>query len=120
LGFQRTHVPMVKAPSHTTRFNAGSFDKAFHSPEIQNELKSIIDPVVLPNKGKLTKTDQECEYAPEFIPAKRQHSAVESAINSLEAHELECPDHHIDTFEHYDASVLLSYNIQILSAHNAT
>jgi transposase, IS5 family len=78
-------VPMVEATkAQFPNFKACSFDKGLHSPENQKELKTLIDPVVLPKKGKLSKADQEREYAPEFMQAKRQHSAVESAINALE------------------------------------
>ena len=96
-------------------FNACSFDKGFHSPENQKELKNHIAQVVLPKKGKLSKADQEREYAPDFIHAKKQHAAVESAINALEVHGLDkCPDHGIDAFERYVALAVLSRNIQKL------
>jgi hypothetical protein len=109
-------VSMVEATkTQFPRFNAGSFDKGFHSPENQQELKTLIDQVVLPKKGKLSKADQEREYAPEFIQAKKQHSAVESAINALEVHGLDkCLDHGIDGFERYVALAVLSRNIQKL------
>ena len=69
----------------------------------------------MPKKGKLSKADQEREYAPEFMQAKKQHSAVESAINALEVHGLDkCPDHGIDAFERYVALAVLSRNIQKL------
>jgi len=72
---------------------------------------------VLPKEGKLSKADQEREYAPEFRHAKKQHSAVESAINALEVHGLDkCPDHGIDAFERYVALTVLSRNIQKLGA----
>jgi hypothetical protein len=43
-----------------------------------------------PKESKLSKADLEREYAAEFRPAKKQHSAVESAMNALEVHGLEC------------------------------
>ena len=109
-------VPMVEATkAQFPRFNACSFDQGFHSPDNQKKLKSHIDQVVLPKKGKLSKADQERKYAPEFMQAKRQHSAVESAINALEVHGLDkCPDHGIDAFERYVALAVLSRNIQKL------
>jgi hypothetical protein len=109
-------VPMVEATkAHFPSFNACSFDKGFHSPDNQKELKSHLDQVVLPKKGKLSKADQEREYTPEFMQAKKQHSAVESAINALEVHGLDkCPDHGIDAFERYVALAVLSRNIQKL------
>ena len=69
----------------------------------------------MPKKGKLSKADQERKYAPEFMQAKRQHYAVESAINALEVHGLvKYPDHGIDAFERYVALAVLSRNIQKL------
>src|SRR5664280_1198118 len=91
-------VPMVKATQEKfPSFKACSFDKGFHSPANQTDLKSLLDQVVLPKKGKLSKVDQAREYAPEFKQAKKQHSAVESAINALEVHGLDkCFDHGIE------------------------
>jgi hypothetical protein len=109
-------VPMVKATQEKfPSFNACSFDKGFHSPANQTDLKALIEQVVLPKKGKLSKADQEREYAPEFKQAKKQHSAVESAINALEVHGLDkCLDHGIDAFERYVGLAVLSRNIQKL------
>ena len=111
-------VPMVKATKALfPSFSACSFDKGFHSPENQKELKKLIDQVVLPKKGKLSKADQEREHAPEFVQARKQHSAVESAINALEVHGLDkCPDHGIDGFKRYVALAVLSRNLQKLDA----
>jgi len=109
-------VPMVKATqAKFPSFNACSFDKGFHSPANQTDLKAVIEQVVLPKKGKLSKAEQEREYAPEFKQAKKQHSAVESAINALEVHGLDkCFDHGIDAFERYVGLAVLSRNIQKL------
>src|SRR5664280_1425926 len=105
-------VPMVKATqAKFPSFNACSFDKGFHSPANQTDLKAVIEQVVLPKKGKLSKAEQEREYAPEFKQAKKQHSAVESAINALEVHGLDkCFDHGIDAFERYVGLAVLSRN----------
>jgi hypothetical protein len=107
-------VPMVKATQEKfPSFKACSFDKGFHSPANQTDLKSLLDQVVLPKKGKLSKADQAREYAPEFKQAKKQHSAVESAINALEVHGLDkCFDHGIEGFERYVTLAVLSRNIQ--------
>ena len=109
-------VPMVKATkAKFPSFNACSFDKGFHSPANQTDLKALIEQVVLPKKGKLSKANQEREYAPEFKQAKKQHSAVESAINALEVHGLDkCLDHGIEAFERYVGLAVLSRNIKKL------
>ena len=57
------------------------------------------------------------ERSEEFKADKRQHSAVESAINALEVHGLDkCPDHGIEGFERYVGLAVLSRNIQKLGA----
>ena len=69
-----------------------SWDKGAHSPQNQRELKALLDLVVLPKKGKLSKADRQRENSWEFKLLRRQLSAVESAINALEVHGLDrCP-----------------------------
>lgn len=95
--------------------NSCSFDKGFYTPTNKQELEKILDKVVLPKKGKLSLADKEIEYSEEFIQAKYQHSAVESAINALENHSLDrCPDHGKVGFKRYVALAVLARNIQIL------
>jgi hypothetical protein len=89
-----------------------SFDKGFHSPENQTDLKEILEQVVLPKKGKLSKLAQAAEHTEEFIKARHAHSAVESAINALEVHGLDmCPNHGIHGFKRYVALAVLTRNI---------
>ncbi len=55
------------------------------------------------------------EHSTDFIKAKHQHSAVESAINALEVHGLDrCPDHGLNGFKRYVALAVLARNIQQL------
>jgi hypothetical protein len=71
----------------------------------------------LPKKGRLSVTDRERESAPEFVMARRQHSAVESASNALGVHGLElCRDHGLDGFKRYVALAVVAHNIQRLGA----
>jgi len=100
------------------RLRSCSFDKGFHSPSNQKELKQLLGFVCLPKKGKLSKKDQEIESSEEFRQNRRKHSAVESAINALEVHGLDiCPDHGIDGFKRYVALAIVARNIQHLGAH---
>ena len=95
--------------------SAISFDKGFHSPANQDGLKGIVGQVVLPRKGKLSEAAKAIESEPEFFRLRRQHSAVESAINALECHGLDrCPDHGIEGFKRYVAMAVLARNIQRL------
>lgn len=98
-------------------FNSCSFDKGFYTPENKKNLKSMIDKVILPKKGKLSKTEKEEEYSADFIRLRRSHSAVESGINALENHGLDrCRDHGINGFKRYISLSVLARNIQILGS----
>ena len=109
-------IPMVEESKKKFSFLAAcSFDKGFHSPANQKDLQEHLDNVILPRKGRLSLKDKEKEYSPEFIKARHQHSAVESAINALEVHGLDrCPDHGIHGFKRYVALAVLARNIQQL------
>ena len=97
--------------------NSCSFDKGFHSKANQKELREHLDQVVLPKKGRCNREEAEWENSPEFRAAKRQHSAVESAINALEVHGLDkCLDHGIEGLKRYTAMAVLGRNIQKLGA----
>ncbi|MBT8420460.1 MAG: ISNCY family transposase [Gammaproteobacteria bacterium] len=96
---------------------AVSFDKGFYSPANQVQLAECLELVVLPKKGKLSQADRARETSPEFVCLRRQHSAVESAINALEVHGLDrCPDHGSDGFKRYVALAVVARNIQRLGA----
>jgi transposase, IS5 family len=104
----QTRFPAVKAMS---------FDKGFHSPSNQTELKQRLENVILPKKGRLSEADKARESDPEFIRLRRQHSAVESAINALGVQGLDkCPDHGIDGFKRYVSLAIVARNIQRLGA----
>ncbi len=75
------------------------------------------DLTLLPRKGKCNQAEAARESNPEFIRLRRRHSAVESAINALEAHGLDrCPDHGIDGFKRYVALAVLGRNLHRLGA----
>ena len=96
---------------------AVSMDKGFHSLNNQKELKDRLECAVLPKKGRLSKADKERESDSEFSHLRKQHSAVESAINALEVHGLDkCPDHGIDGFKRYVALAVVARNIHRLGA----
>ncbi len=109
-------VPLIeRARAAFPEIAAASFDKGFHSPANQTRLAELLPRVVLPKKGKLSESERARENDPEFVRLRRQHSAVESAINALEAHGLDrCPDHGIDGFKRYVGLAVLARNIQRL------
>jgi len=89
-----------------------SYDKGFHSPENQEALKSELEKVILPRKGKLSQQARALENTEDFIKARKQHSAVESAINALEVHGLDiCRDHGITGFKRYVSLAIVAHNI---------
>jgi len=106
-------VSMVgEAKMRFPSLNACSFDKGFHSPGNQVALKEKLEQVVLPKKGKLSRSAREAEQTVPFVKARHAHSAVESAINALEVHGLDmCPDHGIDGFKRYVALAVVARNI---------
>jgi len=92
-----------------------SFDKGFHSPSNQRDLAEILDLAVLPKKGKRNKSETDRECQEEFVKARYQHSAVESAINALEVHGLDrCPDRGLEHFNNYVALGILGRNLHQL------
>lgn len=109
-------VSMVKqAQDRFSSLTTCSFDKGFHSPDNQKDLQQLLDVVVLPKKGRLSEKDKEREYSEDFISARHQHAAVESAINALEVHGLDrCPDHGINGFMRYVSTAIVARNIQQL------
>lgn len=107
-------VPMAEAAKK--RFPAlsqVSYDKGFWSPDNLVKLEALLERPVLPKKGKLSADDKKRECHPEFIRAKRKHSAVESDINALEANGLDkCRDKGIDGFERYVALAVVASNLK--------
>ena len=92
---------------------ACSFDKGFYTPSNRDNLRTLLDQVVLPKKGRLSQKDKEEQNSEEFVEARYQHSAVESAINALEIHGLDrCQDHGINGFKRYVGLAVLARNIQ--------
>jgi transposase, IS5 family len=99
------------------KLRAVSMDKGFYSPANQEVLKPRLECVVLPKKGRLSQADKDRESDPEFVKLRKQHSAVESAINALEVHGLDkCPDHGLRGFKRYIAMAVVARNIQRLGA----
>ena len=111
-------VDIIKeAQEKFSSMRACSFDKGFHSPTNQTKLTEYLDEVTLPKKGKLSSEEKTKARTGIFRKARRQHSAVESAINALEHNGLDrCPDHGIDGFKRYVALGILSRNLQRIGA----
>lgn len=94
-----------------------SMENGCHSKANQAHLANVVAMPVLPKKGKCNQAEAAHEQNPEFIRLRRRHSAVESAINALEAHGLDrCPDHGIDGFRRYVAFAVLGRNLHRVGA----
>jgi len=106
-----------------TRFGVGSIgslstDEGFSSAENSERLEELADHVIMPKKGRGTKSDREREQSPTWKRLKDRHSAVESDINALEHHSLDrCPDKGIDGFKRYAGYGVLAYNLHKIGAH---
>lgn len=111
-------VAMVKETKERfADLEACSFDKGFHSPANQQALQAHLKLVALPRKGKLSQQAQAVESAQDFVKARVQHAAVESAINALEVHGLDrCRDHGIRGFKRYVALAVVARNIHRIGA----
>lgn len=112
----QTALPIIKKIKEQYRdIESVSFDKGFWSPKNKEEIEKIVTTVVMPKKGKKNKEEHIRESEKEFKQLRKQHSAVESNINSLEHHGLNrCPDKGIRNFRRYTALGVLSYNLHLL------
>lgn len=107
-------VPMIRATQERfPEFKICSLDKGYHSPENKTALSLMLERVVMPKKGRLSRKEKKAESAEEHVRLRRKHSAVESAINALENHGLDrCPDHGIYGFKRYVALAVVARNLQ--------
>lgn len=62
-----------------------SFDRGFHSPEIQSELALLVPTVCIPMPGEKQAKVQMEQSTVEFRAAHQRHSGIESAIGALQA-----------------------------------
>ena len=99
---------------------ACSFDRGFHSPSNRSELDEMLDLNALPRKGKLSRIEREREEAEDFKFARRQHPAVESAINNLEQRGLDrVRTRGADGFSRTVALSILALNLHWVAATGA-
>ena len=107
-----------------TNLASMSFDKGYYSKRDKNgknnqtRIQDELDvDAFIPVKGRRNRVDQERETSPEFAVARKQHPAVESAINALESHGLDrCPDRGEKNYNRYVSMAITSSNIHRLGA----
>jgi len=116
---QMAVVMVDQAQSRFPTLNQCSFDLGFHSPANQAALAERLDYVVLPRKGRLSAAQFEHQSSPQFREARGQHAAVESCINALEVHGLDCCRDYGGTtgFKRYVALAVTGRNIQLLGVY---
>jgi len=100
-----------------------SFDKGFYSKPDKDgrnnltQIQALGVEAHLPVKGRRNKETQIRESQPEFIAARKQHPAVESAINALESHGFNrCLDKGPEHFDRYAALAVTASNIHNIGA----
>lgn len=109
-------VPFTKKIKEIfTTLSTSSYDKGYWSPSNYEELRKLLDLVVMPKKGRLSQKDRQIQSDPEFVKLRKKHSAVESSINGLEHSGLDkCLDHGIEGFKRYVSLAVLSRNFQTI------
>jgi hypothetical protein len=102
------------------RYGAGqiaslSFDKGFTRAEGRDLLSLYVPVVVMPKRGKKNTAETARESDRQFVALRRQHSAVESDINSLEHHGLDrCQDVGLAGYLRYVGYGVMSYNLHVI------
>ena len=106
----------IKTKFSDAAISSHSFDKGFWSKDNLATLsKQEITTVVLPKRGRHTKEDTKREGDHAYKLLRRKHSAVESNINMLEHHGLNCcPDKGLKNYKNYVGLSVLAYNLHQL------
>ncbi len=94
-----------------------SFDKGFYTEKNKLTISGLLERLCMPKKGKKSQEEIEEEHEHSFITDRKQHSAVESAVNALQAHGLKrCLDRGINHFKRYISVSIMARNIQQLGS----
>jgi hypothetical protein len=89
-----------------------SFDKGYWHPDNRALLEMVVPDVIMPKKGKCSQAELDREHQKVFKKYRRQHSAVESNLHSLETRGLSrCPDRGEKHFSRYVALGVCAYNL---------
>ena len=92
-----------------------SFDKGFTRTEDRELLSLYVPVVVMPKRGKKNAAETEQEREKQFVALRKQPSAVESEINSLEHHGLNrCLDVGLEGYLRYVGCGVMSYNLHVI------
>jgi hypothetical protein len=109
-------IARLKKKFKDRKIYSQSVDKGFYSKDnFAALLKSGVQEVIMPKKGKLNKDEKQREGSKEFKKLRYAHSAIESNINMLEHHGLNrCADKGWHGYKRYVGLSVLAYNLHIL------
>lgn len=98
------------------RLKSLSFDRGFHSPEIQEQLAALAPTVCIPMPGVKQSKSQAEQATEEFRAARERHPGIESAIAALQSgNGLErCRDRTEPGFQRYLMLGVLGRNLHLL------
>jgi transposase, IS5 family len=111
-------VPVMKKLQQrfAGKIKSASFDRAFHTPNNQQELAKIVRTPCIAAKGQEKGRKQQKEGTMAFRKARQNHPGVESAIGALQAGNglKRCRDRSKRGYERYVALGILGRNLQTL------
>jgi transposase, IS5 family len=98
------------------KIKRASFDRAFHTPDNQEELAAIVEHPCIPKKGRISGRKQQEEATVEFRQARQSHPGIESAIGALQSGngQERCRDKSKLGYERYVGLGILGRNLQVL------
>lgn len=98
------------------KIKSASFDRAFHTPQNQQDLGEIVETPCIVSKGQEKGRKQQQEGSVAFRKARQRHSGIESAIGTLQAGNglKRCRDRSEPGYERYVALGILGRNLQTL------
>ena len=101
---------------HRGRIRRGSFDRGFHSPQVQDELAKILEHPCVPMPGSKQAAEQEKMASVEFRNARQSHPGIESAIGALQSGNglKRCRDRTEKGFARYIGLGVLGRNLHVL------
>lgn len=98
------------------KIERASFDRAFHTPDNQEQLAQIVLHPCIAKKGQALGRKQQEEATVEFRQARQNHPGVESAIGALQAGngQERCRDKSKAGYDRYVGLGILGRNLQVL------
>jgi hypothetical protein len=101
---------------HGGKIRRGSFDRGFHSPQIQEALAEVVAHPCVPMPGSKQAVEQERTASVEFRQARQSHPGIESAIGALQSGNglKRCRDRTERGFARYLGLGVLGRNLHVL------